>query len=131
MIAPERFQEGRRRKRMNGVMHGSVQQVAEHKAGEKAQGIPAHDQVLQAEHNRSQHDAWQGWHKQPFAIARVFVVYPMHGINDIPHPRVFRSKVEYKTMHNVLEKTPEQNPGEEQKRFPAGGKAMIGITVIQ
>ena len=63
MVAPEGFHEFWRGKCMNGIVHGTIDDVTKKKTREKCQRFPAHNVVNGTENNNREDEAGHRWHE--------------------------------------------------------------------
>ncbi len=123
MVAPQRFHPPERRvPGMDGVMHGSVEQVAQNESRKKGKRIAPHQPVHDGENNGGDEDAGHRWHKQAVAVARVVMVVAVHDVNKLLRPRAFGHPVKRKTVHEVFEKRPEKNAAQSYQQNGACSK---------
>ena len=106
---------------MNGIMHGAIGNITQHKTRKKCQSIPAHNQVKEAEKQRRCNDTWNRRHKQTLPVTRILMMHPMHGVSDPFYPGIFRGHMKYKTMQNIFQERPDKDTSYKNPGYSAPG----------
>lgn len=98
---------------MNGIVHASVNKVANDKARKKSKNIMAYpkqvaNKIQNTKNYRCNNNAGYRRHKQPLFITGILVVIAMNNIYNTCSHLAFGYKMKYKPVDNVFKKRPEK-----------------------
>lgn len=68
---------------MNSIMHGSIHDIAEQKAGEEGKSIDPHQRLQTQENKTGNDEAGNRWHKQPFPVSWILMMDAMERIDKL------------------------------------------------
>src|ERR1700729_237779 len=116
---------------MDGIMHATIEEVAEYESRKEHKYVEANGKTHQQPDGGRDDKTWDRGHEQPFSVARVMMVVPVQGINELHRPLAFRYHVKDIPMHQVFEKGPEQHPAEKDKGNPYNRKIQSRSAIIE
>ncbi len=105
---------------MNGIMHGTIHQVAQQKARKEHESIAAHNQVHQPEYGRRNDEAGYGRHEESLPVPGIVMVIAMQGIYKLGGARRFGDPVKNIPVSDVFKECPEEHPRKKYKEDPPG-----------
>lgn len=100
---------------MDRIVDRSVEQVSEHKAGKKRQGIVGHEEIHDAEYGTGDQDTWQWRHKEPCLVAWIVMMAAMEDIDDFHPCFTLGFQVEEPAVSDVFKEGPEEDTTHKQQ----------------
>ena len=93
---------------VDSVVNGSIEQVSQHKAGEKRKGIEGHEEVHDAEYGAGDQYTWQGRHEEPCLVPGVVMMAAMEYVDDFHPGFALGFQMEKPAVRDVFKKGPEE-----------------------
>ena len=114
---------------MDGIMHGSIDQVAQYETRKESEGILPKYQVFQPKNSRGQDDAGHRRHEQPVPVTGVMMVIAMHDINKFLGFIAIGHPVKGVPVRQVFKKGPEEHACKEQQGDLAATESAVGKSI--
>ena len=87
---------------MDSIVHAAIHQVTKKKTGKEGQSIPSHQEIKERKEHAGYHYTGHGRHKKPLLIARKFMVYTMHSVQELLAAGTFRNHVKKMAVHKIF-----------------------------
>lgn len=100
---------------VDSIVDAAIEQVSQHKAGEKRKGIEGHKEVHDPEYGAGDQYTWQWRHKEPCLVPGVVMMAAMEYVDDF-HPRfTLGFKVEKPAVRDIFKEGPEEDTADKKE----------------